>query len=263
MPLYPSFEGLTVGKEIEAQNHVAKALTSTATTSAEGANYAALASQYLGLDLGMIEYDEFGNASLATERSAIVPTAPASTGAIVRRDPVEVSQGVREIILCKDKKGIVGLQLRDEDKAVFVTFVQAGSPAALGGLRFGDQVLQLNGQFVAGMSGKKAMDLIKKGPPNNIRVVIRDRPLERCVTLMKDSSGHLGILIKDGKIDSIVKDSSAARNGVMIEHQVCEVNGINVLGMADKKIVELLSNAEHCVKLTLMPSFFFKHLSKK
>lgn len=47
----------------------------------------------------------------------------------------------------------------------------------------------------------------------------------------KDSTGHVGFIFKNGKITSIVKDSSAARNGLLTEHNICEVNGQNVIGL--------------------------------
>ncbi|VDD82415.1 unnamed protein product [Mesocestoides corti] len=271
MSLYPTFEGLTIGKEIEAQNNLAQTLTTNAACSnVGGVNYAALASEFLGLDLSLVRYDDYGNACYGGETAAGAVVSHAGTaisipasGTIERRDPIEVSQGVREMTLCKNAKGLVGMQLRNQDCGVFVTYVERDSPAAMAGLRFGDQVLQINGQFTAGMCGRKAMNLIKNGPANNISVVIRDRPLERCVTLSKNSLGSVGMLIKDGKVDSIVEGSSAARNGVLVNHQLVEVNGVNVLGLSDKKIRDLLKTTGQTVKITLMPSFFFEHLSKK
>lgn len=47
----------------------------------------------------------------------------------------------------------------------------------------------------------------------------------------KDSLGHVGFFIKKGKIVSVVKGSSAARNGLLTSHYVCEVNGQNVIGL--------------------------------
>ena len=41
--------------------------------------------------------------------------------------------------------------------------------------------------------------------------VVLFRPFERTITLQKDSLGHVGFIFKNGKISSIVKDSSAAR----------------------------------------------------
>lgn len=37
------------------------------------------------------------------------------------------------------------------------------------------------------------------------------RPFERTITMQKDSTGHIGFVFKKGKIEKIVKDSSAAR----------------------------------------------------
>ena len=51
------------------------------------------------------------------------------------------------MILCKDKDGKVGLRVRAVDKGIFVALVTKGSPSAMGGLRFGDQILQINGKM--------------------------------------------------------------------------------------------------------------------
>ena len=49
--------------------------------------------------------------------------------------------------------------------------------------------------------------------------------------MQKDSHGYVGFVYKDGKIKSLVKDSSAARNGLLTDHQLIEVNGQNVVGL--------------------------------
>lgn len=61
------------------------------------------------------------------------------------------------------------------------------------------------------------------------------RPFERTITMQKDSQGYIGFVFKNGKIKSIVKDSSAARNGILTDHQLIEVNGQNVVGMKVSK----------------------------
>ena len=48
------------------------------------------------------------------------------------------------MVLCKDQKGKCGLSMFAASKGVFVCFVAKGSPAAIGGLRFGDQVLAVS-----------------------------------------------------------------------------------------------------------------------
>lgn len=45
------------------------------------------------------------------------------------------------------------------------------------------------------------------------------------MTMHKDSSGSIGFHFKNGKITALVKDSSAARNGLLTDHQILEVNG--------------------------------------
>lgn len=57
------------------------------------------------------------------------------------------------------------------------------------------------------------------------------RPFERTVSMQKDSAGYIGFVFKEGKVKSIVKDSSAARNGLLTEHHLIEVNGQNVVGV--------------------------------
>ena len=49
--------------------------------------------------------------------------------------------------------------------------------------------------------------------------------------MQKDSANHVGFAFKDGQIKQIVKDSSAARNGLLTDHYLTEVNGQNVIGL--------------------------------
>lgn len=57
------------------------------------------------------------------------------------------------------------------------------------------------------------------------------RPFQRTITMHKDSSGHVGFIFKSGRITSLVKDGSAARNGLLTDHYICEINGQNVIGL--------------------------------
>jgi len=41
-------------------------------------------------------------------------------------------------------------------------------------------------------------------------------------------------VFKENKITAIVRDSSAARNGLLIDHHMVEVNGQNVIGLKVK-----------------------------
>lgn len=63
------------------------------------------------------------------------------------------------------------------------------------------------------------------------------RPFQRTITMHKDSSGHVGFVYKSGKITSLVKDGSAARNGLLVEHHICEINGQNVIGLKVRRLL--------------------------
>lgn len=53
----------------------------------------------------------------------------------------QVTNGIRELVLCKGADKKVGLRVKDISNGVFVTIVVKDSPAAMVGLRFGDQVI--------------------------------------------------------------------------------------------------------------------------
>ena len=175
----------------------------------------------------------------------------------------QVTHGIREVTLCKGNNDKVGLKVASVNKGVFVVLVSQGSPASMVGLRFGDQILQIDGENVAGYSTDKVHSIIKRGPVNGIRLAVRDRPFERTITLHKDSANHIGFHFKNGKIDAIVKDSSAARNGLLTEHQLLEINGQNVVGLQDKAVRGIIDGAGTIVTLTIIPSFIYDHLIKK
>jgi len=48
----------------------------------------------------------------------------------------------------------------------------------------------------------------------------------------KDSRGMIGFTHLNNEITAIVKDSSAARNGLLINHRILEINGQNVIGLS-------------------------------
>lgn len=165
--------------------------------------------------------------------------------------------------MCKDANGKIGLRVKPVNKGVFVCLVESNSPAALAGLRFGDQILEINNVTVAGYTMDQVHKLFKDSPINGISVVVRDRPFERTITLHKDSLGHVGFQFKNGKIVAIVKDSTAARNGVLTDHQLLEVNGQNVVGMKDKDIQRIIEGGGQCVTITVIPTFIYDHMIKK
>lgn len=117
---------------------------------------------------------------------------------------------------------------------------------------------------MAGYSMDKLHRLLQKSDTNDISVVVRDRPFERTVTMHKDSLGHIGFQFNEGRITTIIKDSSAAKNGLLIDHQLLEVNGQNVVGMKDKELTAVIANTnEPIITVTIIPSFIFDHMMKK
>uniref|UniRef100_A0A2K6Q5K3 PDZ domain-containing protein n=1 Tax=Rhinopithecus roxellana TaxID=61622 RepID=A0A2K6Q5K3_RHIRO len=132
--------------------------------------------------------------------------------------------------------------------------VKANSPDSLVVLRFGDQVLQINGENCAGWSSDKAHKVLKQAFGEKISMTIHDRPFERTITTHKDSTGHVE------KITSIVKDSSIARNGLLTEHNICEINRQNVIGLKDSQIADILSTSGTLLTITIMSAFIFEHI---
>merc|ERR1712183_1265098 len=149
-----------------------------------------MGAEYMGLELtediiraNMPEYLPSNQ-----QNAVAVPTITGGTGAnmiapISANNPglvkAQVSHGVRQVVLCKDQNGKIGLKVKAVNKVVFVCLVAKQSPAALGGLRFGDQILQINGENLAGFSSNKVHGILKKTSVNNIVMVVRDRPFER------------------------------------------------------------------------------------
>ncbi|CAK6977441.1 syntenin-2 [Scomber scombrus] len=284
MSLYPSLEDLKVDKVIKAQAQFAQTTTPMPAIT-EGTYQPQLATagmpgsslypnleelgEYMGLSLNSDEVQR--NLALVPVADNVAVPSLSGVGGMVR--PVtggdvgirraEIRPGLREIILCKDQDKKVGLRLRSIDNGVFIQLVQANSPAALAGLRFGDQVLQINGQNCAGWNVDKAHKALKAAAETRIELVVRDRPFQRTVTMHKDSSGHVGFIYKNGKITSLVKDGSAVRNGLLTEHYICEINGQNIIGLKDSQIKDILSTSPTAMTITIMPKFIYEHMIKR
>jgi syntenin-1 len=86
------------------------------------------------------------------------------------------------------------------DKGVFVSFVWKDSAAALAGLRFGDQILQIDGESVAGWDNSKTLKFLSKANPAKVTFAVRDRPFARVVTVVKDHQNQIGFLFKKGEV---------------------------------------------------------------
>ncbi|KAK3547570.1 hypothetical protein QTP86_025470 [Hemibagrus guttatus] len=280
MSLYPSLEDLKVDKVMRAQAQFAQS-TSSAPAITEGTYQPAVkAMPSSGLYPNLEELGDYMGLSLTSDEVqknlALIPAADNQvavgsgvggmvrpvTGADVGIRRAEIRPGLREVILCKDQDGKVGLRLREIDNGVFIQLVQANSPASLAGLRFGDQVLQVNGQNCAGWSTDKAHKALKAAAEQRIELVVRDRPFQRTITMHKDSSGHVGFIFKSGRITSLVKDGSAARNGLLTDHYICEINGQNIIGLKDPQIKDILNTSPSTMTITIMPKIIYEHMIK-
>ncbi|EZA54459.1 syntenin-1 isoform X2 [Ooceraea biroi] len=174
-----------------------------------------------------------------------------------------VTNGIRELILCKDGDGKVGVRVHAVNNGIFVCLVSQNSPAAMVGLRFGDQILSINDTCVAGYTMDQVHKLFRNASTNGIKVAVRDRPFERTVTMHKDSMGYIGFQFKNGKIIALVKHSSAARNGLLTDHQILEINGKNIVGMKDKDITTEIESGGNIITVTIIPSYIYDHMVKK
>jgi syntenin-1 len=274
--LYPSLEDMTVDKMAKTQVNQARVMQAVQQSQATGQPVSVslygslgleeLMTQYGSLDISPAAIQQYVAPDVASQitpygyTQPLVSVTPVGDKAMAR---AEIKQGVREVVLCKDGNGKVGLYTQSIDKGVFITLVYRDSPAALAGLRFGDQILQINGDSVAGWSPDQTLKCLKKADPKRIVLAIRDRPFDRTVTVVKDSANIIGFTFSDGQVDGIVKDSSAARNGLLINHQIVEVNGQNVVGLPDKELLQIIRESPRSVTLTIMPSFIYQYLVKK
>ncbi|CAJ0939198.1 unnamed protein product, partial [Mesorhabditis belari] len=169
-------------------------------------------------------------------------------------EQANLHHGVRNLFIPKTNEGKIGVRLTEIDRGLFVQFVMKESPAAHQGLRFGDQILQLNGKEVFGMGNSKAMQLIEKIPPmEGILVAVRDRPSCRVITLHKDENGKTGLTHKDNKITAVAPNSSASKNGLTLNQAIVEIDGISVVAYCSKEVSQVLENAPRTVSLTVMP----------
>ncbi|CAL1679118.1 unnamed protein product [Lasius platythorax] len=289
MSLYPTLEDMKVDHMMKAQMQAESQYAISMPTepavpsapvyvpSAPGTLYPSLG-DYMGLELNeetiaqnMPEYalTRHQNANDMTLTSPNVTynplagiVAPLSKESLALQKAY-VTNGIRELMLCKDADGKVGVRVHAINNGVFVCLVSQNSPAAMGGLRFGDQILTINDVCVAGYSMDQVHKLLRNANTNGIKVVVRDRPFERTVTMHKDSTGYIGFQFKNGKVIALVKDSSAARNGLLTDHQILEINAKNVIGMKDKDITTEIENGGNIITVTIIPSYIYDHMVKK
>ncbi|XP_066588768.1 syntenin-1-like [Prorops nasuta] len=282
MSLYPSLEDMKVDQMLKAQIQADSEIVPQPETILPSApvyespthQLYPFLGEYMGLDLSQevitlnmpeyaINHREQANINISTSTERLVNMVAPLSGDSLGLQRAQVTNGIREITLCKDKDGKIGLRVSAVDNGIFICLVTPNSPADFAGLRFGDQILDINGESVAGYSMDQVHKIFRSAGVNGIKVVVRDRPFERTVTMHKDSMGTIGFHFKNGKITALVKDSSAARNGLLTEHQILEVNGQTVVGMKDKQITKKIENGGNIITITVIPSYIYDHVVKR
>uniref|UniRef100_A0A2K6DEU0 PDZ domain-containing protein n=1 Tax=Macaca nemestrina TaxID=9545 RepID=A0A2K6DEU0_MACNE len=242
MSLYPSLEDLKVDKVIGAQNTFSANSANPAILSEASASisrdgnlypklYPDLNEEEICVNVAMVSGAPIQGQMVARSSSMNYMVAPV-TGNDVGIHRAEIKQRICEVILCKDQNGKIGLRLKSIDNSIFVQLVQTNFPASL-------VVLQINSENSHKVFKQK------------ITMTIRDRPFERTITMHKDSTAH------------VVKDRSAARNGLLTEHKICEINGQNVIGLKDSQIADILSTSGTVVTITIILAFIFEHIIKR
>lgn len=272
--LYPSLEDFKYDILIHSKHHASNVGTqlrygSSSTTNGNNGYYDhySLYPSFTNNANGSAVYVGLDDVNSRASLSVCIPgkaRMKAPLSGYTQAHKLQPSNAIRAILICKDSSGKVGLRLAAIQGGVFIVLVYASSPAAIAGLRFGDQILEVNDIPVAGYSMDKVHDLIRKASIDELRFSIRDRPFERTVTLHKDPNGQVGFAFnKRGKIISIVKDSSAARNGLLIKQTILEINGQNVVGSGESRIRDVIDNCGDVLVLTIMPSSIFETMIKQ
>lgn len=174
MSLYPSLEDMKVDKILQQEQPTTQHqptngpliypgtnpsqlhYNAVQPTAPIGASLYPTMNSYMGLDLTASEMaiierqqQQLANLQLAQSRPNEIATyankhvvAPLS-GSSVGLKRAQVTNGVREVVLCKDADHKIGMRCKSINNGIFIVLVTEGSPAAMAGLRFGDQLLQV------------------------------------------------------------------------------------------------------------------------
>lgn len=259
MSLYPSVEDKTVGEMAAAQQQNVSFMGEE--VAAPAAVVASTPAPAYGGYTGYTPYKPQTQVVASGADSGTL--AMTQDAGLHNYKKAQIHEGVRAVTVIPDAHGKLGLKVKSVSKGIFVQAVIKDLSAAKAGLRFGDQILNVNNTVVAGFSSDKAHKLLSEAvKTGRIDLSVRERPFERTIVLKKSSDNHLGFEFKHGKINAIRKDSSAARNGLLIDHMFVEVNGQNVVHMKDKHVLEIIAQGGDSVTLTIVPKPMFDIMCK-
>jgi C-terminal processing protease CtpA/Prc len=171
------------------------------------------------------------------------------------------NDGVREVIIKRISKKL-GIGLTSIDKSFYISFIESGSIASKHNIKLGDQVIRINSMETSGVSPKTLTKYIKSIVEPTIFLIVRDRPLQRVFELYKNRLGYIGIQYKYGVIIRLIQNSSAAKNGVPVNHKIVEINNQNVIGLSDKDLTKIIHESGHQVYIGIMKNMDYKELMK-
>ncbi|BHF78756.1 hypothetical protein SprV_0602187100 [Sparganum proliferum] len=190
----------------------------------------------------------------------VVQRRPALEVTPVGFDPCKPSGQFSAVTMYRGQSESFGLRFCIANGGVYVFHVKMDSPAAKAGLRFLDQITHIDDRAVTGLKVKEVTDLLKD--KTKCKIVRKDRFQALNVQLTHAPDKPVGIVLQEGVIHSLLEGSSAANNGVPIGTHLIEVNGVNVVGFSDEKIIQHISAAGSTVALTLLNHETYKKLVK-
>ena len=134
------------------------------------------------------------------------------------------------------------------------------------GLHLADQLINLNGLSLSGLKKEKVDEYYNRfDNAQLLTFIVRDRPYSKVITLTKSPDDKtLGFLIKRGYVNNLIENTSAHRNGLLIDHRIVEVNGNPIYHLSDQELITRINDTEFIsVHLTIYPRDFYEKLIKK
>lgn len=133
-----------------------------------------------------------------------------------------------------------------------------GSPADHGGIKLGNQILQINGNDLAVTSKSELRDLLHQA--EKVVVVVQDHPSASSFRLRKDDDGLIGLNMQGNKIIGVMKGTHAAKSGVLAEHHLLDVEDTSVTGLYDSDVGLLLKEAAEIFTIKVIPSVIYNRM---
>ncbi|XP_050078533.1 syntenin-1-like [Anopheles maculipalpis] len=202
---------------------------------------------------------------VSTNRSTV---GVASASDIVHKHyPVRVARfpaadGIRELLIRKSeggKIGVTGRRIQQEGK-ILVCAVTRRSPAYMAGLRYGDEILCFENVPISGVVLDRVRELVRNNVRNSIKLLTKDKPGERYVTIARDVQKGFGFRFVNGEITFVRPNTMAERRGLERRLQIIEVNEEVVVGMPDEEIEAIICAQEDIVTLCVVPVKVYRQL---